>query len=68
MSDPLHTYDAYYNNKHDEVKAPSLYAAKVAAIALFKPAKSKQHMVSVVLKEKADGTQVPLMSSNADFG
>lgn len=68
MTEPLHTYDAYYNNRHDEVKAPSLYAAKQAAIGLFKPAKSKQHMVTVVLKQKADGTDVPLMSSNADFG
>lgn len=68
MDEPLHTYDAYYNNRHDEVKAPSLYAAKLKAIELFKPRKSQQHMVSVVLKQKADGTDIPLMSSNADFG
>lgn len=68
MSEPLHTYDAYFDNRTQEVEAPSLYAAKLAAIALFKPAKSKSHMVSVVLKRKADGTDVPLMSSNADFG
>lgn len=68
MSDPLHTYDAYFNSRTAEVKAPSLLAAKLAAIELFKPAKSKQHMVSVVLKQLADGREVPLMSSNADFG
>lgn len=68
MTEPLHTYAAYFDNREDVVKAPSLYAAKLAAIALFKPAKSRQHMVSVVLKQKADGTEVPLFSSNADFG
>ena len=64
----MHTYDAYFDGKRDEVKAPTLYAAKLAAIALFKPRKSKEHMVSVVLKALDDGTEVPLMSSNADFG
>lgn len=68
MSEPLHTYDAYFNGRHDVIKAESLYKAKLAAIDLFKPRKSNSHMVSVVLKELADGREVPLMSSNADFG
>jgi hypothetical protein len=68
MSDQLHTYDAYFNDRHETVMAESLYKAKLAAIDLFKPRKSNAHMVSVVLRQLADGREVPLMSSNADFG
>lgn len=68
MSEPQHLYDAYFNDRTAEVRAPSLYAAKLAAIALFKPRKSNAHMVSVVLKELADGRKIGLMESNADFG
>jgi hypothetical protein len=68
MSEPLHTYDAYFNDRTHVVKAESLYKAKLAAIEHFKPRKSNAHMVSVVLKQLADGREIPLMSSNADFG
>lgn len=50
-------YVAFYNGKRHELYAPSLYAAKLAAVAHFKPPKSKAHMVSVVLAEK-DGQPV----------
>lgn len=68
MTEPLHTYDAGFNNKKTQVQAPSLYAAKLAAIAHFKPAKSKEHMVWVVLVQKADGEAVSLFNSNAELG
>jgi hypothetical protein len=68
VSEPQHLYDAYFNDRKAEVRAPSLYAAKLAAIALFKPRRSSAHMVSVVLKELADGRTIGLMESNADFG
>jgi hypothetical protein len=51
MSD-LCGYVAFYQNKRHELYAESLYAAKLKAIEHFKPPKSKQHMVSVILAEK----------------
>lgn len=68
VSEPPNIYDAYYNDRKEEVRAPTLYAAKLAAIALFKPRRSNAHMVSVVLKELADGRKIGLGESNADFG
>lgn len=68
MSEPLHTYRAGFNNSETTVRAASLYAAKLAAVAHFKPRKSKEHMVWVVLSEKADGEQVSIFNSNADLG
>jgi len=47
-------YKAFYNGKSETIKADSLYAAKVKAIAVFRPAKSKQHMVSVHLMADKD--------------
>lgn len=53
----MYGYIAFYNGKRHELRADSLYAAKMAAIAFFKPPKPKQHMVSVMLAEK-DGVEV----------
>lgn len=53
----MNGYKAFYNGKTWDVYADTLYAAKVKAIALIKPPRSKEHMVSVVLCEKA-GVQV----------
>ena len=53
----MNGYICFYNNLRHEVYAASLYAAKIAAIAYFKPPKSKAHMVNVMLAEK-DGEQV----------
>ena len=47
-------YKAFYNGKSETIKADSLYAAKVKAIELFKPAKNKQHMVNVHLMADDD--------------
>jgi len=63
----MNTYKAFYEGREAEVKAESLYAAKLEAIALFKPKKNKSHMVSVLLVEK-DGEPVSLFNSNADLG
>lgn len=54
----MYGYVAFYESKRHELRAESLYAAKQAAVAYFKPPKSKRHMVSVVLAEYANGAQV----------
>jgi hypothetical protein len=58
----MRIYAAYYDNRTWKLQAASLWAAKEAAVAYFKPPKSKRHMVSVVLAD------VPLNHSNADMG
>lgn len=45
-------YVGFFNGQQHEFYAKSLYAAKQAAVAHFKPAKSKAHMVHVHLAEK----------------
>ncbi len=53
MKEPaMNGYKAFYNSKSIELYAESLFAAKEKAVAVFKPPKSKRHMVSVVLCEK----------------
>lgn len=60
----MHGFKAFYNSKTVDVYAESLYAAKLKAIAHFKPRKSQEHMISVMLCEKdvdpttGKGTQV----------
>lgn len=61
----MNGYMGFYNGKTCEVYADSLYAAKLKAVEHFKPRKSQQHMVSVVLCEK-NGEQVT--HSTASFG
>jgi hypothetical protein len=53
----MNGYKAFYNGKTWDIHADSLYAAKLAAIKVICPPRSKEHMVSVVLCEKA-GEQV----------
>lgn len=50
-------YIALYGEKRWELYASSLYAAKQAADAHFKPPKSKRHLVTVHLAE-VDGETV----------
>jgi hypothetical protein len=54
----LYGYVCFYNSKRIELYATSLFEAKTKAIALFKPPKSKQHMISVCLAERPDGSEV----------
>lgn len=54
-SNDLYGYVTFYDRKRHELYAHSLYAAKQAAVAYFKPPKSRQHMVSVVLAELPNG-------------
>lgn len=53
----MNGYIAFYNGKKEEVFAETAYQAQLKAIDIFKPAKSKRHMVHVVLAEK-NGEQV----------
>jgi hypothetical protein len=53
----MNGYIAFFNSKRIEVYAASLYAAKFEAVRIFKPRKSQEHMVSVVLAE-VNGEQV----------
>lgn len=53
----MNGYKGFYNGKECEILAESAYAAQQKAIAHFKPAKSKTHMVHVALCEIA-GKQV----------
>lgn len=54
----MYGFVCFYNSKRIEVYAPSMYAAKLKAIEQFKAPKSKSHMVSVVLAERPDGSEV----------
>lgn len=51
-------YVGFYNGKRHELRAPSLYAAKQAMVLHFKAPRSKEHMVSVMLAERPDGSEV----------
>lgn len=68
----MHGYKAFFNDKQADVYAESLYAAKLKAIAQFKPRKSQEHLVSVVLCEKdvdlasGKGTQVSHSTAGID--
>jgi len=54
----MNKYVAIYKGKEIVVEAKTLYAAKLAAIEMLKVRKSQQHMVSVLLVEKANGEEV----------
>jgi ribosomal protein S5 len=54
----MNGYVAFYAGRQTEVRAASLYAAKLAAVAFFKPRRSQEHMVHVHLAERADGSAV----------
>lgn len=55
---PQPTYMCFYGSQRHDLQAPSLYEAKQAAVKHFKAPRSKQHMVSVVLAKRSDGTEV----------
>ena len=52
------TYETGYGDRTYQLQAASLYAAKQAAIQHFKPRRSQEHMVWVVLIGRADGSEV----------
>lgn len=54
----MNGYKAFFNGRETEVYADSLYAAKVKAIAAFKPRRSQEHMVHVYICEREDGSQI----------
>ena len=45
----MNKYKALFNGKEIEVDAETSYKAQLKAIEIFKPAKSKSHMVHVYL-------------------
>ena len=53
----MNGYVCFYSDKQIEIRAESLYAAKLKAIKQLKVPKSKQGLLAVVLAEK-DGKQV----------
>ena len=59
----MNGYAAFYAGRQTEVRAASLYAAKLAAVAFFKPRRSQEHMVHVHLAERADGSAVVHVAS-----
>lgn len=59
----MNGYKAFYNGKELEIQASNLYNAKLKAIELFKPTKSKTHMVHVHLCEHTEHEVVHI----ADF-
>jgi len=54
----MNGYIAMWNGKRAELRASSLWSAKVQAIELWRVPKSKQGLVAVVLAERADGSEV----------
>lgn len=54
----MNTYAAFYDSRSTTIQAGSAYAAQLAAVAHFKPRRSQQHMVSVVLMERDNGSPV----------
>lgn len=58
-------YVAFYNGKQIELYASGLYPAKVVAVKHFKPPKSKEHMISVILCERHD--ESPVLTDGASL-
>lgn len=54
----MNGYICFYDGKRIEVYAETAYKAQLEAIKQFNPPKSKKHLISVVLAERADGSQV----------
>lgn len=52
----MNGYIALFGSRQIEVYAETAYAAQLKAIELFKPARSKRHLVTVHLAEGDDGT------------
>jgi hypothetical protein len=53
----MYGYKAFYNRKTWDIHAESLYEAKLKAIKMICPPRSKERMISVVLCE-VDGKPV----------
>ena len=53
----MNGYKGFYNGRECEVLADTMFQALEKAKVIFKPTKSKMHMVHVVLCEK-EGKQV----------
>ncbi len=61
---PLNGYIALYGSQRHEIRTNAgLYAAKLLALAYFHPPKSKRHLVTVHLAEKAGDTVTQVITS-----
>lgn len=54
----LNGYIFFFNGRRVELQAESMYSAHQKAVAHFKPAKSKAHMVHGALAEKSGAAVV----------
>lgn len=57
MNKVEYTYICFYASKQVELKAETSYDAQLKAVAHFKPPRSKQHLVHVLLA-KRDGKPI----------
>ena len=64
-NDGKNGYIAFFNNRKVEVYADTRFKAQELAVAHFKPAKSKRHMVHVVI---AESQGQPVIHSTASIG
>lgn len=60
----MNIYMAFFLGRTTKVEAITSYEAQQKAVLIFKPAKSKQHMVHVVLMEREDGSKVELSTAS----
>lgn len=65
MTNTMNTYLGFFNGKQTQIEAPTLYAAKQAAVAFFKPKKKVEHMVHVHLVQLA-GESKPIVHVAVD--
>lgn len=54
----MNLYIASFKGVKQTIEADSLYAAKLKALAIFKPSKKNEHLVWVVLVQLANGETV----------
>ena len=57
----LNGYVAIFENRREKIEAQSLYEAKKKAIAIFKPKKNREFMVTIMLAtiDKREITHAP---------
>jgi len=68
MNNTVYIYSVFYNGKSEQLQADNLLDAKNKAIALFRPPKSKRHMVSVMLAGKIENdSENSILHSGAEL-
>lgn len=54
----MNKYVAFYGQKQIDVEAETSYAAQKKAAEVLKVKPNKQYMITIMLAERSDGTQV----------